>query len=397
MIKKLKRRGYRTLLVDYLDNPPAASAADLHIRASTLDQEAVLKIGEEHNADLVISGCVDQANVTACYVAERLHLPAPYSHETALRVTDKALMKEGMVNAGVPTASHAVVPESEIDTWKSDVFPVVVKPCDCNGSKGVRKANDQDELHQNLVEAIEYSRTKKAIVERLNTGIEVNGYFYIENNVAHDLYLKGKQHSQIEGRSALQSFVSIGPAVISEEARSKLRSAATRIAAEFELLNTPLLVQAHVDGDNVKVIEFAPRVGGGLAFREIQILTGFDIVESVIQSYLHEPVDTASIRVPTEMVSIVHLYGTQGVFERVEGMENLLSARIVEEYHLHKSPGMSMTSDDLASRNRVLGAIIRGSTAMDLREKTERMINDLRIISSDNRDVLNRRVFGSKA
>lgn len=96
-----------------------------------------------------------------------------------------------------------------------------------------------------------------------------------------------------------------------------------------------------------------------MAFREIKILTGFDLIDAVIESYLGGFIDTSFVKVPEGMVSIVHLYGNSGVLDRVGGIDRLISEGVVEEFHMHKTPGMQMSCDDLASSNRVLGAIIR--------------------------------------
>ena len=117
LINNLKERGFYTILIDYYSNPPAKTDADEHIQESTLDKEKVLEIAKNRNASLVISGCVDQANVTACYVSEKIGLHVPYSYETALRVTDKKLMKEGMVKAGIPTANYQLVTEENLNSF----------------------------------------------------------------------------------------------------------------------------------------------------------------------------------------------------------------------------------------------------------------------------------------
>ena len=92
LIELLKERGYYTVLLDYTPNPPAKEYADEHLPVSTLDNEAVLKVARERKASLVISTNVDQANVTCCYVSEKLGLYSPYSYEIALDVTDKQRM-----------------------------------------------------------------------------------------------------------------------------------------------------------------------------------------------------------------------------------------------------------------------------------------------------------------
>ena len=278
LIENLRNRGYTTLPIDYHENPVAVSVADEHIRESTLDQNAVLQIAKKRNASLVISGCVDQANLTACYVAEKLDLPLPYSYETALRVTDKELMKKGMINAGVPTAQHEVISRDQINSFLCDSYPKVVKPCDCNGSKGVRMVETLQDLRLSLSTACNISRTNRAIVECFNSGTEVNGYFYIDEDDVHLIYIKRKNLPKGGGVSALQSFISVGPERISEKAVLILKDAVSRICQEFGLKNTPMLVQANIDGEEVKIIEFAPRVGGGLAFREILLMKGIDLL-----------------------------------------------------------------------------------------------------------------------
>ena len=76
LVQKLQKRGFYTILLDYLDNPPAKQYADEHIKESTLDKDAVLEVAKQKNAAIVISTCVDQANSICCYVAEKLKMPS---------------------------------------------------------------------------------------------------------------------------------------------------------------------------------------------------------------------------------------------------------------------------------------------------------------------------------
>ena len=77
LINKLKKRGYYVILVDYLKESPGKKVADKHICESTLDLDKVYDIAKRENVSLVISTCIDQANLTCCYVAEKLNLTKP--------------------------------------------------------------------------------------------------------------------------------------------------------------------------------------------------------------------------------------------------------------------------------------------------------------------------------
>jgi biotin carboxylase len=138
-----------------------------------LDKENVVNITKQYNAEVVISCCIDQANAIACYVAEKLDLPKPYSHQTALKVTDKCLMKDIMRENLIPTRAHIRVKDNNLLNNHKFKYPVVVKPSDSTGSKGVRKANDLIELKKYYESILELSRSKEVIVEEFVDGFEI--------------------------------------------------------------------------------------------------------------------------------------------------------------------------------------------------------------------------------
>ena len=164
LIAKLKERGYYVVLIDFLNNPPAAHYADEHVRESTLDKEGVLDIAKRKQASLVISTCVDQANAVCCYVAEQLNLPHPYSYKIALDVTDKVKMKEILIANDIPTARHIYVNKIEDGMGKNLRYPLIVKPADSNSANGVKKVFSEDDLRTYLPVALKYSRNGYAIV-----------------------------------------------------------------------------------------------------------------------------------------------------------------------------------------------------------------------------------------
>ena len=165
LIRQLKERNFYVVLVDYLPNPPAKYHADFHVQESTLDPEAVLKVAQQYNASLVISACVDQANITACYVAEKMNLPHPYSYELANNITNKGYMKEMMVANGIPTTRYIFLNKGEELADFGLNFPVMVKPADSCAASGVKKASNVNELDIFLKEAKKISRTGRTVVE----------------------------------------------------------------------------------------------------------------------------------------------------------------------------------------------------------------------------------------
>ena len=145
LINELKSRGHEVILVDYFDNPPAKPYADKHIVASTLDVEAVKQIAYDENASLVCTACTDQALLTVANVSEQLNLPCYISYKTALNVTNKSYMKEVMLKYGIPTAKYVILDSVDLEVIKDFQLPVVVKPVDCNSSKGVKRVDCKED------------------------------------------------------------------------------------------------------------------------------------------------------------------------------------------------------------------------------------------------------------
>lgn len=392
LIENLRARGYYTILIDYLENPPAKPAADQHVQESTLDKEKVLEIAQEAEADLVISTSIDQANATACFVAERLGLPKPYSYETALAVTNKLIMKQIMRENGIPTPAHTSIRSlADADQLKAD-FPMVIKPADSTGSKGVRKADNFEQLQSYLNEAFKISRSGEAIVETFYEGQEVQVDFFVQHQKAHLIMTRHKvKVSSEEGMAVLQSVGSIVPADISDAALKSLEEAAAKIVKAFHLDNTSLFVQAIVSGDQVNVIEFACRIGGGLSFSMINIITGFDILDATVDSYLGVPV-AVQYKKPDSIYSTSLIYTLPGSFGRITGYEKLLEKGTIEEFYLFKTKGMPVGAD-MTSGDRVGAFLVKADDRSSMWNKTKEAFSSIAIFDVDENEITRRDFF----
>lgn len=387
LIKNLQRRGYYVILADYLDNPPAKATANEHVKASTLDQDEIYKLAKEREAKLVISACVDQANITACYVMERLGLTVPYSYETAVAITNKGEMKRRMVAHGIPTSEYVYIDrDTDLSMLKLPPYPVMVKPADCNSSSGVKKAENYEEMRVFLKQAMQYSRNSRAVIEEYVKGIEVSVYAFVKEKKAH-IIMVSQRMSVIEGKQqVLKCYATLAPAPISEIAYKKLEEAATKIAEAFSLDNTPLHVQALIEGEQINIIEFAPRVGGGISYKTIYENTGFDIIDATVNSYLNRPVQLTN-HVPRWFYTVNLIYAVPAIFDHIEGQEDLMERQVIEGVYYHKTRGMQIGEERAASA-RVGAFLIKAETMGELKEKTREAIANLEVYSDKNQKIM---------
>jgi carbamoylphosphate synthase large subunit len=390
LIEILKQRGYYTILLDYHKNPPAKKVADMHIQESTLNENKVLQIAIDYKVDLIITACIDQALLTACYVAEKLGLPAPFDYETALNVTNKGYMKIRMLESGIPTSKHYFF-DKYTDIHSLDLqYPVMVKPANSNGSFGVKKANTRENALKYLEEAIKISRTSQAIIEEYKEGIEVGIDCYLKNKKAN-LIMMGRVIKKPIDESTLLIYQTIIPANVSKTAKRKIADIVNTIAEVFNLDNTPLLLQTIVNGDEVNVIEFSPRVGGASKHRSVKMITGFDILSATVDSFLGiTPV--LNCHEAAHLYSRNHIYAKPSIFGYIKGHEELIREKVIEEFVFFKTKGMEI-GPEMASKNRVGSFLVKAESVECLMNKVKEAVDRLEVFDIFGNPIMRKDIF----
>ena len=392
LIEKLKKRGFEVILVDYLDQPYAKKYADRHIQASTLDLDAVTEIAKEEGVDLVISTCIDQANATACYVSEKLSLPHPYSYKTALAVTDKLQMKDIMVKNKIPTSRFLRIKSADEPRLGELKYPLIVKPVDCNSSKGVKKieAGDSD-LEEAIKTAVELSRTKEAIIEEFVTGIEIGIDTFVVKGVAHVLMIKERRKVLKNNGGVQQILGCTWPIPGYERILPEAERVANLIAKAFDLQNCALMIQAIISDNKISVIEFGARIGGGESFRIIKQSTGFDYVEASISSFLGEDIPL-SYHTPINYFADNFIYAQKCVFGKLYCPEALLYDGTIAYLNELKLSGVDI-DEQITSSNRVGVAVVTAETAEELYKKIERTVSSLEVFDVNGLPVMRKDIY----
>lgn len=388
LIENLKARGYYVLLVDYLEEPPAARVADEHSRVSTLAMDDVLTLARQRQAALVIAACVDRANVTAAYVSERLGLPAPYGFATAELVANKLRMKEELARLGIPTAVFRVLASPADASQLALSFPVVAKPIDTGGSKGVRKASNAAELKLAVDKAFRVTRSPQILVEEFLAGEEVSADCMVQDGEPLILVLRKRYVQRGIDGAVLSAYASVSPAAITAAARETIHRVTRDIARGFGLRTTPLLVQLMVDGDDARVIEFAPRIGGGLNFRFVQLKTGIDIIDATVDAYLGRT-NRLARGAGSGYLAANHIYTEAGRFGEVRNHDRLLDEGIVTEFYVHKARGASIGAS-MSSADRVASFMVGAESEAELLRRTREAMQRLDVLDIEGRSIIRR-------
>ena len=383
LINELKKRGHKTILVDFFENPPAKPYADKHIVASTLDTNAVRDIAIRYKVDMICTACTDQALLTVAKVSEELGLPTYLSYQTALNVTNKTYMKKLMIQNNIPTSNFIISNQSCNINVSKLVFPVVVKPADCNSSKGVIKVNTPQDLLSPLQEAVAFSRTKTAIVEEYMEGEEISADFYVEGN--HAKLLCATKSKKVRNTNSFTIIQSCYPA-INEQQELVLLKIGQQIVNIFQITDAPLLVQLICNGDNMRVVEFSARMGGGSKYRFIEILSGVNIMEKYVDLLMGQKPNVS----PQKQVSYAStnfIYCHSGIIKTIEGFDYLKDHKIIDEYFEYKTVGMEITQAK-TSGDRPAGYIVTANSKEELERKMLIADSTIKIINTNDKDIM---------
>jgi len=182
VIKYAKSAGYYVVTCDYLPDNPGHKYSDEYHNVSTTDQEAVLALARQLKIDGILAYASDPAALTAAYVGNAMGLPSnPY--ESVRILSNKDLYRSFLrsQNFNTPVA-YGYSSKNELTKNITHLkFPVMVKPVDSSGSKGVAKVDNSQDLLFAFECAMEYSRTKNVIVEEfiVKKGAQIGGEGFV--------------------------------------------------------------------------------------------------------------------------------------------------------------------------------------------------------------------------
>lgn len=383
LIQELKSYGHQVILADYFEHPPAKAYADRHVQISTLDEDAVFQFARQEKVDLITTACTDQALLTMAKVSERLSLPTYISYEKAIQVTNKFYMKQIFQENNIPTARFILLDSEQnwLEKIQGLAFPMVVKPCDCNSSKGVCRVESYEELQEKGIEAFHLSRSRKIVVEEYIEGEEISVDAWVDKEGAKVLSMSGT--SKIKNNEHnFTIYQSRYPVSNSKVVNEKIGQIVKQIAQAFELHDCPLLIQALVQNEKVYVIEFSARIGGGSKYKFIEYMSGITIMKTYVQRVLGD-IQQVVHPVPSKKVmELDYFYAHNGTVTQITGLDTLHEEKLVEEIFQYKPIGSEIKKHTTSS-DRVFGVLLTGECVEDLLEKRRKMMDMVDILDGE--------------
>ena len=335
VIKAAHEQGYYVITADYLPDNIAHKYSDEYVNVSIIDKDAVLKVAQEKQIDGIMSFGVDPGVVSASYVQEKMGLPSfgPYESVCILQNKDRfrAFLAEHGFN--VPKAKGYSSLKGAMADRDSFDYPVIVKPTDSAGSKGVTRVDDCDQLKAAVEHAFDKSLSGHIIIEDF---IEKQGCSSDTDSFSMDGKLKfvsfNAQYFDAKAANPYTPAAFTWPSTFTKKQEDYLTSEIQRLITLLGMKTNIYNIETRV-GTNGKpyIMELTPRGGGNRLCEMLRYATGVDMITAMTRYIVGDSVPEVEQKPYNGHWAEVILHADKtGSFEGLEIAKDL-PAVVVEE------------------------------------------------------------------
>ena len=284
-IEELKKMGHETFAVAMAKDGPGADAADHFDLINIIDEEKIINYINDNSIDAVYSTGSDLAMPVSCRISEKLSLPHFVPSNVASICNHKNEMRECL---GEDCPGN--IPFQVFDNCNTIniEFPVIAKPSDSQGQRGVKLIHNQEEFELQFDDIKQYSREGKVIVEKFIDGpeISVNGYMFDGNLI---FFLASDRVTWEEYTGLIHKHV-LPTKSISKKVENKLRETFEIVCNRIGITNGPVYSQVKIMDNHPYIIEITPRLDGCHMWRIIKYACGLNLMELTFQHLLNNDV-----------------------------------------------------------------------------------------------------------
>lgn len=381
LIERCKLKGLFTVGIDPNPDAECKNSVDAFEVVAGDDFEMSLAVAQKYNISGVITAATDKPLVMMARVAEKLHLPF-FSVETALNSTDKLLMKKKFIEAGLPCAKGYVINNARELAELNVTYPVIVKPRDNSGSRGVIYCDNHTSVADALEEALRYTKKGNVLVEDFIEGKEysIEGIHY--NGEHHVIQFTEKTTTDFPYNVEIAHTQ---PAEISPHQQEKIRELITQIAQTLGFENCASHTEIKINYHGIYIIETSPRLGGDfISSTLVPLSTGINLEDILIDVSIKNKINNDVLQASLSKYSGVKYFNfPTGVASSIENIDKLNSIKGVKYWKISLKNGDSIKKIT-SSLDRYGFAIFQSenrSLLFDSMDKTESLLHELVVIT----------------
>ena len=359
VIEEAHRLGLYVITCDYLPDNIAHKYSDKYVNVSIIEKDLVLKKAIELNIDGIMSFACDPGVVTAAYVAEKMNLPSAGSLEAISVLQNKGKFRSFLRDNGFNVPNFKVYKDANAALLESDFFqwPVIVKPTDSAGSKGVKRVDSKDCLREAIDNAIINSKSGEFIIEDF---LEQKGYssdcdsFSIDGRMV--FWGFNCQHFDKHANNPYTPSGYSWPTSISDKNINILKSEIQRLLSLLNLKTSVYNVEVR-ECTNGKpyIMEFTPRGGGNRLSEMLELGTGASIIGNAVRAAVGLPlIPIVAHPMKDGLVEVILHSNESGFFDSVI-IDDCIKDRVIECKLWIKSGDIV---GDFTGANKAIGTLV---------------------------------------
>jgi len=391
IVRKAREMGIYTLVADYnkIEDSPGKQIADEAVDLSVIDVDAVVAYIKGNNIDGVFVGFNDMLLPYYAEICRKTGLPCYGTKEQFETLIAKDQYKALCRQFGVPT-----IPEYDINDEHIQ-YPVLVKPVDSSGSRGITICHN----HQELVEAVavgrKASKSDKVLIERYMDGREVTVFWTFQDGNYYLSALANRHVKHNQGTDVIPLPVGYTfPSVYLPKYRAEVEDNCKRMFKHLGLKDGMMFMQCKVEDGMCYVYDLGYRLTGSLEYKILERVCGYNPLEMMICHALTGKMGEESItdravpefKIPAFNVSCLCAPGT---IEKIEGINEVKAMPEVEDVVIAHTPGETITEQMkglLAQITvRVLGSVANKEQLLPTMQKID---NTIHIVGSEGEELL---------
>ena len=334
VIEAAHKLGVYVITCDYLPNNIAHKYSDEYCNVSILEKDKVLEKARELKIDGILSFACDPGVVTAAYVAEKMGLPSSGPYESVEILQNKGKFRKFLTenNFNVPVAKQYTDIETALNDIEMFNWPVIVKPTDSAGSKGVTKVVEKSELRDAINYALKFSHSNEFIIEdfleKIGDSSDCDS-FSVDGELKFVSFSAQKFDENCENPYTPAAYT--WPASISKAHQEELINEIQRLLKLLDMKNSIYNIETReCTNGKAYIMECSPRGGGNRLAEMVRYMTGVDMITNIVKVALGmEPDNIKQQEIKDNWAEIILHSEKEGTFEKL-WISDEISSNIVE-------------------------------------------------------------------
>lgn len=387
VIDAAHHNGYHVITCDYIPDNIAHKYSDEYYNVSIIDKNAVLKLAKELKIDGIMSFAVDPGVITAAYVAEKMNLPFQGPYESVCILQDKSKFRKFLTENGfnVPNAKgydNDEEPFKDIDFFN---WPVIVKPVDSAGSKGVTKVDTKEKLHDAILYALNESHNGHFIIEDF---LEKEGCSTDTDSFTVDgeLNFCSFNDQMFDNKAAnpytpsAYSWPSTMPQNVQYSLKNELQRLMTLLSMKTGIYN---IETRFCKNGKSYIMEVSPRGGGNRLAEMLNYITRTNLIDNAVRAAVGDRVDDISQPVYYGYLAELILHSDKaGIFQELVVNKDFKAKHVIEEDLWIESGNVV---EGFTGANKAIGTLVlRFNTREDMEYKVKNYRKWVKIIVKQN-------------